>query len=221
MRLQQPLHALRHRVEAGGDRIEQRAARHVRLHREITLAHARRGGLERLEVAPQRPRPAPQDCEHRERHQREDDGVVHHQVFVGADPLDAQRPVRVLDAPQVHGAAAGPVAEGDVPLRSRSFSEPDMKISSSAFSIGTLRGPRGTWLRFPSIAPASRERRLSVMMRSARSNATPARARCCSACNCAMTWSVTYMNSRNAAVAGSMRKRYSRRNKRSTLVPGA
>jgi hypothetical protein len=45
------------------------------------------------------------------------------------------------------------------------------------------------------------------MMRSARSKALAARARCCSAFRRVMTSSVTNMRSTNAAVAGSIRSR--------------
>src|SRR5579862_1001904 len=58
--------------------------------------------------------------------------------------------------------------------------------------------------------PCQSGTRWSPMMRSARSKATPARIRCCSESICAITWSVMYMKNTNAAVAGSMRKTYSR-----------
>src|SRR5471030_1380547 len=97
------------------------------------------------------------------------------------------------------------------PVASRSFSEGDMKKSSRARSRGTIWCSRRKVFSISFSRPCQSGTRWSEMIRSARSKATPARVRCCSACICVITWSVTYMKSTNAAVAGSMRKRYSRR----------
>ncbi len=93
------------------------------------------------------------------------------------------------------------------PLFRRSRSADDMKKSSCAFSIGTISCSTRKVFSISRSRPCQSGTRVSVMMRSARSNATPARARCSSACICAITWSVTYMKRTNAAVAGSIRKR--------------
>ena len=92
------------------------------------------------------------------------------------------------------------------PARNRSFSSEDMNGSESAVPYGTIACSTRKVASISFSRPSQSGTRRSAMTRSARSKATPARARCSSAWSCAMIWSVTYMKNTNAAVAGSMRK---------------
>jgi len=93
------------------------------------------------------------------------------------------------------------------PASRRSLSEPDMNQSSRACESGRMV----CWMLKVVSTSFSRPRqsgtRVSLMIRSARSKALAARARCCSEFRRVMTSSVTNMRSRKAAAAGSMRRR--------------
>jgi len=93
------------------------------------------------------------------------------------------------------------------PAASRSFSELDMNQSSAASCLGMMRCSMRKVASISLSRPSRLGTSLADRMRSARSNATPARLRMSSLCICAITWSVRYMNPTNAAVAGSMRNR--------------
>ena len=82
-----------------------------------------------------------------------------------------------------------------------------MNQSSAACAIGRMRCSMRNVFSISFRRPCQSGTSFAPMILSARSNAGPALDLCVSACICAITWSVRYMNPTNAAVAGSMRKR--------------
>ena len=95
-----------------------------------------------------------------------------------------------------------------------------MNQSSTALDRGTTACSTRKVSSISLRRPCQSGTRVSLMIRSARSNAPAARARIWSAWIWAITWSVMYMKATKAIVAGNMRKRYSLRKRRSTARYG-